>query len=491
MLSNLFVQMSQGRKKIIVPPPTGSGNNATILFGEDHFNAIKERVNAGPFRLSNDFENSNNPGDLKRIEDDANYFLNTNYNNVSIETAYFKKLNNHKVWNGTEDETTDNSSGYYTHVIQPLSAAYWYRLTGNVAYGNKVKEYLLAEYSEGAFYRISYLGDTKFFHTGGFVAKWATAYDLVKDLFSAAEKSAFLGYIKDIGYWYANGLHGHLSINFAGRLSGDWTPTGGNALDGDMTSSYAYFEIVSGAAHNQLSTLSQWYNNRRFSQYQAVLFAWAVLDGTEYQTEADDLLHHFKTYIKEFYQFGMFADGSLGEYARNGNYSTPFSGVTYGAINILITGLGSYMTALKGDFELWNYSTSNGLHGTAGGPKDLELLITTDLHLAASLLDWSAGGSTQAQRESNRLDRVSPSGTQWTTDNWCAPANMLIQSASLRDIYLRRHANMPKWPTGSEGTSGPVGSPYYNRAGTYCNVAAVLGFFGGFELSEYNKLYTP
>lgn len=141
-----------------------------------------------------------------------------------------------------------------------------------------------------------------------------------------------------------------------------------------------------GALGPKLSILSQWYNNRRANVAYAIGFSGVMLRDAE-------AANHAKRYFMEWLTYGVYADGSQGEYARNGNYCVARQGNLYGQINLQTALLFQRdLLRITGDRSLLDFTTTDGLFGSespaGGAPKSLALLVQTSLDTTNRKINW-------------------------------------------------------------------------------------------------------
>jgi len=161
-----------------------------------------------------------------------------------------------------------------------------------------------------------------------------------------------------------------------------------------------------GRSGPRLSTLSQWFNNRRAAAAVAVGAAGAVLDDALLRDRA-------RRYVMEWLTYAVWPDGSEGEYARNGDYCVAQQGPIYAQTNLQAAWITARLLARQGDPTLLAWQTCDGLWGSACGagdrPKSLLAQLQTLVSLRTGALDWYAPEPwlpTQAPRDATHLGAV-------------------------------------------------------------------------------------
>jgi hypothetical protein len=133
-----------------------------------------------------------------------------------------------------------------------------------------------------------------------------------------------------------------------------------------------------------------------------------------------------------------------------------------------------------GDPELYNYSTSEGHHGTQGGPKSLHAVITTHFKMMdRSLIRYGTNHSRDVGNSSFIIDNIhEPTGWHHIGDVWIAPiANRFYKSSYFKAIYTRDAAGVTRYPA-SPATGG------FNAWGGEQGIfPGVLFMFGDMESS--------
>ncbi len=239
--------------------------------------------------------------------------------------------------------------------------------------------------------------------------RFVVTYDFVRPMLPAAERVTIENFIARNARFLASHLDFGLNLLFPQRERGDYRTRKVDAAPGADAArtvmrrydtngdcevnaadrpgpwpAHAYVDAA-GRPGPRLSVLSQWYNNRKSGMAVAV-GAVGVLLGD------DVLVASAVRYFMEWLTYSVWPDGSQGEYARNGDYCIPQQGTIYSTLNLQGAALLGAALARQGDRSLLDFSTRDGLFGSASQaadpPKSLALAIRTYVRLVNSELDW-------------------------------------------------------------------------------------------------------
>lgn len=369
-------------------PPSGG-----VFYGAAELATWKARVTSGPFLSSNDFTNGS-PGDWDRIVANSKLMRQQGESRLSAATP---------------------ASDRATHGTLARDAAFHALVTGDASSAAAAKAYLLEQArnpsnefaglcittTEGTTY------DAWFFHAAWLLRALVT-YDYVRPQFESAERVVIENWFRRSAYFLAAHTDWGVGQLFPQRHLGDysfrasvaaepnenaryWTKRYDadgnceiNSADTQALPVYAYVDN-NGRLGPRITVVSQYYNNRKSTS--AIAFGAAGLMLGDSQ-----LVDSAKRYFMEWLAYGVWPDGSQGEYARNGDYCIAAQGPIYAASNLQAAGLLARLLDRQGDRSLVNFSTSAGLFGTessAGQPaKSLEAATATYLHLIAGELKW-------------------------------------------------------------------------------------------------------
>jgi hypothetical protein len=294
---------------------------------------------------------------------------------------------------------------------------------------------------------------------GVFESKWITrlaiATDYMSPYLSAADKTT-------LNAWFlaqANFMANHIQASAIGqcfprRLQNDYTVVGRDAkptgetygiwITGNYADRYCYTHVnANGSLGNRISQLAIHWNNRRSDKVIMYGTVGVLLNNS-------NLVFQAKQYWKEWLKYSVYPDGTQGEYQRNGDYRLPQQGMGYGAINQWGYIQLADALARKGDMELYNYSTSEGIHGTQGGQKTLQL--TCEKY--CKNIQSSPAIYYKNTADTNKLDGYGESrNIELAWEALFSVPNKLWKSAYIKSIYTRTAPNLPDYPVAPRGIS--------------------------------------
>lgn len=355
----------------------------------------RSRVETGPFVRDGDFM-PGSPGDWDRIARSARAMI----------------MGGEAGW--TERHPAEDRG---VHGSRARDAAFFHLLTGEPLALRAVRAYLLREAANPLNDWAATLcivrpdGVVLDAHLGAasWLLRYLATYDFVRAQLPAADRLTLENFIARNARFLASHLDYGVGMIFPQRERGDYRTRQVDAAPGPETArtwmrrhdtngdctidaadrpgpwpAHAYID-ASGLRGPRLSTLSQWYNNRKSAMALAVGAAGILLDDEVFVASA-------VRYYMEWLAFSVWPDGSLGEYARNGEYCIPQQGVIYGTLNLQGAALLATALARQGDRTLLEFSTRDGLFGSASQgsdpPKSLSLAIRTYVKLVNGELDW-------------------------------------------------------------------------------------------------------
>jgi len=217
-----------------------------------------------------------------------------------------------------------------------------------------------------------------------FEASWllrhAVLYDFIRHSLGSNERREVERWLRNNARFLAAQMDWGISQIFPGRQSADYEKRAGPAAaEGDnrwyrrrfdtngdcvvdASDEGARFVVIAyvrrdGTSGPKLSTVSQYYNNRRAASAASFGFIGVLLSDSA-------LIERASRYFQEWLAFSVWPDGSQGEYNRNGDYCIAGQGLVYAASNV--QGMGVLATALArhGDRSLLDYSTREGIFGS-------------------------------------------------------------------------------------------------------------------------------
>lgn len=375
------------------PAPTPSSGG--VFYSNAELATWKGRLTSGPFLKANDYTKGS-PGDWDRIKLNAADFIKNGDKGPLLTSA--------------TDEFGRLGSG-------ARDAAFLFLMTADGTAFTSVKAYLLAQVSNPAvdFPTRLCLTDKNnwnpdgYFYQASWLLRYLVTYDFVRSALPSADRVTIENFIRRNAYMLATQLDAALVNVFPNRLSGDyskrlWAAATNNGIvswwskrydtngdckvdSSDMASAapvYTYLR-ADGVAGPRITELSQFYNNRRA--------ATALTFGAAGIVLADPvLIGSAKRYTFEWLTYGVWPDGSQGEYARNGDYCIPQQGVIYSGSNTASAALLATLLTRQGDTTIQSFSTKDGLFGTqstgSAPAKSLALTVQTQLGLINGTLKW-------------------------------------------------------------------------------------------------------
>ena len=440
--------------------------------------AIRRQFSEGPFLRADDFARGS-PADLQRVRRNAEQFV----------------ANGEKPWTPT---TSEHSRPAYGTLAR--DAAFYQWILPSASTLAKLRAYLTAQaadplndFSQRVCLR-QMDGSVRdaYFNEANWLARYLMTYDMVRAKLPPAERLLIENYIRRQAYFMAAHIDWGVNFVFPKRAAGDYTARSSAAsapeaqrwatiqvdIAGDCGPSrpcraqypvYAYAR-ADGSAGPRLSVLTQWYNNRKSIASLAVGAAGVLLGDSELTLRAE-------RYFMEWLTYSVFPDGSEGEFIRNGNYGIPLQGVTYAASNVQGAALLADMLARQGDRSLLDFSTRDGLFGTASvgdqPAKSLALVISTRLDLATGRRDWywhQPGREVQSPGPATSLGSATVGLNQGkiVADEFHTLGLLLVAqhfpSLPIRGFVLRdRKVTQLPWP-------GSSGRPVDSGAGSWTDV---------------------
>ncbi|NET30708.1 MAG: hypothetical protein F6K19_01725 [Cyanothece sp. SIO1E1] len=464
-------------------PPVASNELVGFHITQTHLNYLKDRLQNGPFKSQGDY-NTNSPGDWDRFLSDAGKFL----------------TNSYVPWNG---ETINDRNNYRDKVlaIEMQAAALHFLMNQDQQYLDKIKQSLITEatnnfwvgrnYNDPDIYKRARDRDL---YISSAIVRVIKSYRYIRSYLSSSEQEQIDNLMASIGNFYATGIGNDLKTNFPNRESRDYTVTGNAASSPFYTGDTAYFDMNTGQGVHNIPILAKWYNNRRGSQIAPIALIGALLKDHPVHGElADRCILQSKLFIEEWIKYSVYGDFSMGEYERNGDYATPQQGLMYAfyIFNAALTAADAF--ARLGDYDLYNFSTLDGLWGTEGTgvPKSLYNITIHVCKQAAKQIDWfwPIGGRSQ---EDNRIDMSNqPFGPHWVFDTTFHLGNLYWQDDFIEQVCLREYAGTDTFPSSSIGTSAVIAGPWYGWNGWFVqHPGGMCGMYAKLMRTPANPFYT-
>ncbi|MCC9135062.1 PA14 domain-containing protein [Pontibacter silvestris] len=426
-----------------------------LHYTKEELSIWRQRASKGPYKSFGD-AGRNSPGDWDRIKQNADAFL---------------SKPNDEVWEGPE--VNDGVHQPHQQGIKLRDAAFVYLITQDNKYSEAVRKVLLQTAAKRGNNIASwgYFGDTN----GWISAEWLTrllfAYDYIKETVPTTDRQTLDNWFRQSATAMANNVHSDLGKNFPNRLSGNYSVTGSVAKAGSMKSEYTHIN-ANGSKGNRVSNLAIWYNNRRSQQILIAGLTGVFLNDA-------NLKNHAKTYVKEWLKYSVYPDGTQGEYARNES-GYPQKGANYTTVTLQAMAALADVMARTGDTELYNYSTSEGMHGTEGGKKSLRMAFETYL----SQVDGSVKRYAISVKSNNIINHISKDKKlHWVKDIAAAVPNNYWKSSYIRGVYTRSGSGSVAYPGPGEKPSlaseGPIACPWGGTGAIYPGILFMFGQMDG------------
>jgi hypothetical protein len=313
-------------------------------------------------------------------------------------------------------------------------AAFAYLITGDTTYRTPVLKQLLAQAAVPG----TDFSDRKKWCTGdgatqgqreaaNWVRRLAYGYSYIRAGISATDRVTLDTWFLNAGVYFESTYHAQVVKRFPKRLSDDYSCTG-----------FVCPSSSAGLTHFGGNTVYQfhlvWDNNTAATGATVASVA-ALVDDANLKSLAQRM---FKEHIK----YGVFPGGWTTDQRRWGGYDgasqsspLPYLGYAYAADMLGSLIVMADHLARSGDLSLYNYSTSEGLYGTQGGPKTLLKALQ---HVAGqtngTVIQYA---STVATSNSAKIIRDSGSGSTRVEFVNLTPANMFYKAATVKTAYTK------------------------------------------------------
>lgn len=429
------------------------------------------------------------PGDWDRIASNTTSF----YNNPSQE-RYLGPTQKCTTTNGVTTCTTlpfnqavprDAGPNPTDKGVKTLSAAFYYLVKKNsptgltptpVQIAQKVRAELLAQAAEpGMDMSNTTRWATDLIRDGApamFIAAWFTrlyfAYDYIDDgtILSAADKQVLDKWFFDAAtYFQARNIDVDLNKPYVNRNAGDYNYSGYAIASGVGNISDYTHKNADGTPGNGIPNLAKWYNNRRGTMVEFYNLVGVKTNNATFTGSA-------KLFVKEMLMFSTFPDGSVGEFERTEANATE-QGWQYAMI--LVNNLLSIADhqARKGDFELYDYTTSQGKGPTVGGSKNLKLISELMVKLIDNTsLEWYHQNETNLGNANYRINGVDAiNNRHYVHEIWISLSNTYWKSNFIKRRYTRTEPGTVPYPN-----DNPSATPYQDLHGA----GSMAPWHGGF-----------
>lgn len=439
-----------------------------VFYTEQELATWRSRITTGPFARAGDWR-PGSPGDWERISGNAREFVAR-----------------------SEPTAPGDDSARLAHGLLARDAAFAHLIAADARTLDAVRSYLRgeAQAAHNDFVRTRCVRDSAgtardgFFAEAAWLVRFIATYDFVRRDLVEADRLLIDNYLRRNTWFLAAHMDHFLAYLFPARLAGDYGRRAGDAAatgaaawwsaqvdsngdcsldgrDGAPVPGYAYVR-ADGSFGPRASVLSQWFNNRR-ATHALALMAGGVLLGDA------GLISRGKRYVMEWLTYTVNADGSSGEFARNGEYCIARQGLVYHSLSLQAGLMGARLLQRQGDTSLAAFSTLEGLFGSegrSGGPaKSLESAADTYLRIVTRQLDWYQAEPqlrVQAPREATSLARmeVRYMGAGAADDfhelSLLSSAAVLPRLAVAQVLMREGGAGTLRWP-GSTGTGVATG----------------------------------
>jgi hypothetical protein len=450
---------------------------------QEELNIWKQRASSGPYRTVGDVR-PNSPGDWNTILSNANQTLSSQRFAGYTGTGCVPNL--------SQGLGAVLPKGDYLR-----DAAFVYMVTGDTSYRSRVVTEFVAQVAQPG---VNFGNTSKWCrdvdHSEGDdyfrPAIWATklvyAYDYLKigdqlygQSLSIQDRTTIEIWITSAGLYFEAIANAQTGQVFVDRKNNNYSLTaqGANACATD--------EKVPYYGHSAIKRLNGLYfNNRRLTYVLVYALVGIQQNNFFLKTEAQ---RAFKEYIK----YNVFQNGFVGSFKRwatgNPTYGLVYSFTAYGLMIQVAD-----VFARAGDTSLYDYTTSEGLCGSAGGSKSLGFILGE----LAKYVDhtYLRYGTDQAGNNGNpsyAIDTVNNLASEsWVFDHVLAQSNLYFQSDHLKSVYMRTASGqngyaVPGYP------AAPWHGGYYPWGGPWGNLPGVLFMFGQMEgmVSPHGRITSP
>ena len=317
---------------------------------------------SGPYKNTGDVS-ANSPGDWTRIESQAATFL--------------ANPSQHR-WSGATSCPTEGGPnpprvfGTYMH-----NAAFYYFLTGNTSYRTAVQNELQAQAGTTG---TNFANTTLWCINGNgqldipnWIFKLLLSYDFIRNDISAGNRATLDAWFTAAAVWLEGNVHEIVNKRWPNRKLGDYSssPMAAGSSQGN----------VYRTAMEARNWHAAWFN-KPTTQTRTFGSIGVIVSNATHKTEAKRFFKEWMRYAVCYTNCGDTVT-QLEYYRCCGNNSSFFPGLGYHYAASALTSMTflADILARNGDTELYEYSTSEGTHGTEGGPKTLPAAITTHLKM--------------------------------------------------------------------------------------------------------------
>ncbi|NIQ38215.1 MAG: hypothetical protein GTN81_06465 [Proteobacteria bacterium] len=289
------------------------------------------------------------------------------------------------------------------------------------------------------------------FDVSSWVRRLAYGYSYVRSALSQEDRDTLDKWFLNGGNYFKDVLHETIARRFPKRLDDNYSTCASESFCPGKDRGLTHY-----GGYQTKNFQLAW--NNQMAATAACLGAIAVLldNGT--------LKSHAKRFVKEWLKYGVFPGGQIFDQMRWNTGYTPEHGYVYPG-----TAIGSIISivdhlARAGDSELYEYSTSDGIYGTAGGSKSLLSVLR---HFAGQTNgDVVEYASTGPASDPNLIIDTGSTNFNMVTFVVLAPANIYY-----KDPELKRAYKTPIPSTYHTGGYDPLGGDW----GSYPSIRFMFG----------------
>lgn len=272
------------------------------------------------------------------------------------------------------------------------------------------------------------------FGIAALLTKLALAYDyLGEEAFSPEEHDRLRAWFRHAAGWLLADVEDKLDENFSDRRSGDYRLSRSRASDPG-------WGRVGYLGSQPTGAIARYYNNRR-----ATAMFFVALIG--WQQEDEKLIESSRRFVEEWLTYGVYPDGWTGEFER-WREDLPDLGWAYSTYNVALGSMTADLFARHGDDALFEFVTSDGVHGTEGGPKSLHGLLRAHAGYLDGTYERYGTNEKRHEGEDDYLIDGTHEPSDWYSvhDISAVVANRYYRDPYLRDVYMRTAPGVPPYP---------------------------------------------
>jgi hypothetical protein len=260
-------------------------------------------------------------------------------------------------------------------------------------------------------------------------------YDyLGMDSFSADEQAELQGWFHAAARWLRTDVEEKLDENFRAREEGDYRLSQQRSADPGWGK-------VGFLGSQRTGSVARYYNNRRSTaMFFVALVGW--------QQDDDDMIASSRRYVEEWLAFGVYPNGWTGEFER-WREDLPDLGWAYSTYNVALASMIADLFARHGDTTIYEFETSDGVHGTEGGPKGLHRVLRDHAaYLDGTIERYGTDRDEFGGNHDYLIDGVhEPAGWYSVHDIAAVMANRYYADPYLRGVYMRTAEGTSGYPT--------------------------------------------